>query len=792
MVAGTDMRRHWRGTVVVMLLVGLVGAIVLASVAGARRSDSALARFIDYSHSANLQLMVGRATPAQLDEFRRTPGAGTVAVLEGAAVQPTTPSPALANLATAMQLDTILGTRVDRPRVVKGRRANPNAANEINIGESLAAQLHIGVGGHLDLGSYTPQQIAAFQSGSSNVSNRPQGPPVHLDVVGIVRRPLDLGVLGGAGGVVLMSPAFAREHASDIGTFGGDILRVRTRTPSDLPAVTAAARRIFGKAPDFSVQSLAIESEGARNAIDVLTVALYVFAAVAGIAGLVAIAIVLNREVSISAADEPTLQALGTSRRQRVAINATRPLVIAGVGALLAVGVAIAASPLLPFGVARKADPDPGLHADWIVLGIGLAAVFLVVVLLAWIAARRSDRLASRAHRAGRARVGTRVADAANAAGLAPPAAAGLRMAVEPGSGDTAVPLRSAFVGVVFGVVGVVAVIVFASGLHHVATTPRLYGWTWSTAAETQQGSCDRNDAGLSRQPGVSAVAAICYIDIDIDGRPVVGWGLTPIAGSIGPEIVRGAAPRTPDEVALGVKTLDALHKKIGDTVEAHGPTGSVTYRIVGTTVFPRLADPQPLADGAWFTQPGLAPVQQSSENFTRFVVARLAPGADRAAIDAKLGQQRNIGVVEDSIRPVEISRLQQINWFPAVLAGLLALLALIAVAHALVTGTRRRRRDLALLKTLGFDRSQLRTTIACQATAIAVVGLVVGIPLGLLIGNTVWRVVANGLGVADVVAAPVLVLLIIPVVVLLVNAVAYFPGRAAARTRPAVALRAE
>jgi ABC-type lipoprotein release transport system permease subunit len=792
MVAGTDIRRHWRGTVVATLLIGLVGAIVMATVAGARRSDSSLARFNAYSRSSNLQLNVGRVTDAQIEAFRRTPGVGTVGVLQAAAVQLRTQNPVLQNLATAVELDRTIGTAVDRPRVVAGRRANPDAVDEVNVGESLAAVMHVGVGDHLDLDSFTPAQIAAFERGDPNASPTPEGPPIRLRIVGVVRRPLDLGDLGGAGGVVLLSPAFHRKYDTDIGTFQGEILRVRTRTPADLPAVTAGAQRIFANSPDYAVQSLAIESEGARNAIDVLTVALYVFALVATVAGLVAIGIVLNREVSISAADEPTLQALGTSRRQRVAINSARPLMMASGGALIAVIVAIAASPLLPFGVARKADPDPGLHADWRVLGIGFVAVLALVLATAWIAARRSDRLARTARERRGARLGSRVTDAANAAGLPPPATTGLRMAVEPGTGEAAVPLRSAFLGAIFGVLGVTAVVVFAAGLHHVSATPRLWGWTWNTAAETQQGACDGNDAGLSRQPGVSAVAAVCYSTIDLGGRPTVAWGLTPITGTIGPEIIAGQTPRTPNEVALGAKTMRALHKKIGDTVDARGPHGAVTYRIVGETVFPRLADPQPLADGAWFTQAGLAPVQTSSENFIRFVVMRFAPGADRAGIAQRLAHQQNIGMVEGSIRPVEIDRLEQISWFPAVLAGLLALLALIAVAHALITGTRRRRRDLAVLKTLGFDRTQLRTAIAWEATAIALVALVVGVPFGLLLGNAIWRLVADGLGVATVVAAPPLILLLVPAVIVLVNVIAYIPARAAARTRPALALRTE
>ena len=123
----------------------------------------------------------------------------------------------------------------------------------------------------------------------------------------------------------------------------------------------------------------------------------------------------------------------------------------------------------------------------------------------------------------------------------------------------------------------------------------------------------------------------------------------------------------------------------------------------------------------------------------------------------------------------------------------LLAALALLAVVHALGNTVTRRRRDLALLKALGFRRGQIRAAMAWDATTLAVVGLIVGIPSGLLVGRVAWRLVADGLGVAPVVTTPALgVLLTIPGAIVLVNAAALLPARAAARTVPSVALRAE
>ncbi len=160
---------------------------------------------------------------------------------------------------------------------------------------------------------------------------------------------------------------------------------------------------------------------------------------------------------------------------------------------------------------------------------------------------------------------------------------------------------------------------------------------------------------------------------------------------------------------------------------------------------------------------------------------------------------ERRVGAIPDVERPfgpsvpVEVDRLRQVNWLPAILAALLSVLALLAVGHALVTGVRRRRHELAILKTLGFDRRQTRATIAWQATTHTVIGLVLGIPAGLVVGRVVWRLVADGLGVSTTPAIPTLALLVtVPAALAAVNLIAFFPGAAAARTRPAVALRTE
>ncbi len=390
MLAGLEVRRRWRRVVLLAVLVGFVGSVVLATVSGARRTSSALSRFNRSSRAAELELFVGDATPAQLREFQHVKNVVSFAPLRGSALM-FPQAPALQAIAQA--IDTRFGTVVDRPRVIAGRLARSSAVDEVNIGEALAAQLHVGVGDHLDGESYSPAQIHECLTGGCGPATLPAGPRIRLRVVGIVRRPLDLGDRGAVGGVLVLTPAFNQEYEHQIGSWNGTILRVRAHDgATDVAQIAAAARQIFGKSPQFGVQDLAVDTQGAQNAIDVLVVALWAFAAVTGLAGLVAITIVLSRELSRPATDEAAQRALGLIRVQHIAVAGCQALPIAIGGAVVAVVGAACASGMFPIGVARRAEPDPGLHLDWTVLACGLVAVAAGILLLGLVTAALATR----------------------------------------------------------------------------------------------------------------------------------------------------------------------------------------------------------------------------------------------------------------------------------------------------------------------------------------------------------------------------------------------------------------
>jgi ABC-type antimicrobial peptide transport system permease subunit len=135
----------------------------------------------------------------------------------------------------------------------------------------------------------------------------------------------------------------------------------------------------------------------------------------------------------------------------------------------------------------------------------------------------------------------------------------------------------------------------------------------------------------------------------------------------------------------------------------------------------------------------------------------------------------------------------QSLGNTPIELGVVLAGGALVALGLTLLSSVRRRRRDIALLKALGFSRRQVVVTVAVQSTIAVGLGAVIGIPLGILAGRTLWNVFANSIHAVPRVVVPASSLLVIAAVALLLaNVIAALPARLAAKTSPAILLRAQ
>jgi predicted lysophospholipase L1 biosynthesis ABC-type transport system permease subunit len=342
----------------------------------------------------------------------------------------------------------------------------------------------------------------------------------------------------------------------------------------------------------------------------------------------------------------------------------------------------------------------------------------------------------------------------------------------------------------------------FGASLHHLATTPVLQGWNWDVTV----GNPHSDDVSataiplLAKNSDIAAFTAIAGpAPVRIGTRDTGLMGMDTVQGSVLPPFLEGRAPAGPDEIAVAARDLERAHRSVGQSVRVASEGGTRRMRIVGSMVLtPSIVNDQVrIGEGAVVTMDAFKALAmgdgQDLENVAENVfLARLEPGVDRIAALARL--QRDFpGTVLTALRPSDVENLRRVSALPSLLAALFAAIALLTVGHMLVSSVRRRRHDVAILRTIGFVRRQVSAAVAWQATTVVLVGLLVGVPVGLAAGRWSWSLVADQLGVAfrPIVPVGVIALGVVGSLVL-ANAVAALPGLLAARTRPAEALRTE
>ena len=547
----------------------------------------------------------------------------------------------------------------------------------------------------------------------------------------------------------------------------------------------------------------------------------------AGLAGLIALAVIvqlLSRQLTLDSAEFPVFRALGMTRGALVTLSLARTAVVTCAGGLIAVGIAIAASPLMPIGAARLAEAAPGVEVNLAVLAAGFAFFALmplaVLVPAAWGAAGRARGplgLAEPARASRVSRLGSMLGSAGSVTG-----GIGVRMAFEPGHGRTAVPVRSALVGTTVAVAAGLAAVVFGASLIGLVGTPHRYGQNWAQVLDLGFGGVTSQFAAkvLARDPALAGVAAGNYGQLHIGASQAIvpAIGIGPARGRDYLTLLAGRAPSAPDEIVLGAQTLRAVHRRVGQTVRVSGQPDREP-----ALVRARPPDHAHRRRGRVpIVQPGLVHRHRPGQRGRRagggavralpadrlpgrvicynFFLLRYRPGADARADGARLqaavtasGCPAGSCLVTADQRPSDIRNYTGVRDTPLLLGAVLALLAVATLIHVLLTSVRRRRPDLAVLKSLGLRPAQVLGTVLWQATALGAAALLVGLPLGVLAGRWAWVLFARSAGVAPGADIPVaLVLTAIPVTLLLAIAIAAGPGWAAARISPATVLRTE
>jgi ABC-type lipoprotein release transport system permease subunit len=793
LVLRAEFRARWRTWLILALIAGLFAGVVQAAAAGARRTDSAYPSLLAWSDAPDAMLFPFPGQSRTFGQFSLAAAARLPQAVQSAVLAAyTVAEPADANIVAPES--AVVPGRFWHRKILAGRLPDPARPGEVNISFSLAETSHLSVGDILPIALPTAaHQLHRFR----------------FHVVGIDAAPAEFPPQTGSGtDVVWATPAFYREHHSGLGVSPALALRLR-HGAADLPAVDREVSRLaHGKfVQSYPLASQAVNTE---HSIHQQAVALWLVSGLLGVIGLLLLGQLLARLSFLDSVEYGTLLALGMSRRALLAVGLSRAAVIGAAGGVAGALLAVAVSPLLPVGLAGVAEPHPGIRADGTVLGLGVATTVLATMAAAawpaWRAVRvgrvRAGPAPAATSSAARSR-GPRLAAKATAGVGSVTAVIGVRLALQPGAGRTALPVRSTIASAVVGVAALTAALVFSASLGNLLATPPLYGVTWDAyVSNMQQAGITHAARAAASDPAVAAWAT------GYSGAPVTIRGVRAdtIAllpghhGSLLPVLLQGHLPLGPGEIAVGERTLAAMHARLGETVDvALGSFRAHRLKIVGTAVFPTLSDVLGLGKGATLSVGGLRallpPGVPAPPLDTLLVRFRPSAASGQAGLNAFAAREARLGpfLTQGPATPTDLVNFGRVQDLPLLLGIALALLALLTIAHLLLTSVRRRRRDFAVLRSLGFTRRQVRSAVSWQASALSGAALCLGVPAGIVCGRIAWKIFADQLGILPVTVLPLVALaVVVPAGLLLAVAVAAVPGESAARARPAEMLRSE
>jgi hypothetical protein len=819
----------------VAVLCGLLGAVALAALAGARRTESAYGRYLTATNASDVQVNVPSPLQSLDKRVAALPGIRSSATWLGMDANPVVHGrvdPDFQTNGFAGSVNGELFTQ-DTMTVVAGHLPALDSTHQIALTAAVARLFGVGVGGRVTY---------QFADGLS-LQRNPPTKDLTYRVAAIVELPPVLVDQFDQTASAVLPPAATAVAERLPGSVAFSWVGVRLVNGSaGVPAFQAAVTHLsaqVGGGYIFAIRKLDTVHQQVQEAIRPQAVALAVLGALAALALLVLVGQALAQQVDRASTQAAALRAMGfTHFENALASGLGGALALTG-GIALAIAGAMALSPLAPVGPVRQVDPARGLQFDTTVL-LGGAAVLALLLLgtLAWLSWRAVGTDAELQFRGS-----TFFSRSAPQLGLPVTAELGAQYALgaAPGNGRTVV--RANLIGSIVAVGAVVTAAVFAASLNGLVTHPDRYGWNWGVLVENQGGyggflpdqvtpaTLGDGDGPLdhfmSTIPGIAGWSTFGFTQLPIDGEVIPVLGLATHRGDVEPPTVAGqslsdtqaqdilASPKlAPNQIELGALTLQQLGKAVGDTVRVGtGPTAR-TLKIVGTVTLPSigvtLSDHVSLGRGAMLAESTLLSALDFSkvarENVPEAIPALpstlaldLKPGASAGTVVARLRAfavtQGGAGDLyrEPRVLGAQIVNAGQMGSQPVALAIALAAGMLLSLMATVLAAARRRRRQLALLKALGMTRSQLRNIVTVQTLTLLFIAVVVGLPLGIAAGHLLWINFAGSLGVVPVVVIP-LVALVIGVIALFVagTALGTVPAGLAASTPTTLVLRSE
>lgn len=779
LVARSEVRSRWWTLLGLALLVAVVATVSFSALGGARRTASALDRFVEATQARDARVNV--TEPPVADELRDLLEEQPFVEEQARVFTLVFGTGGGEFLSILSSPDPEFQSTVDRPLVMDGRMPMPGSTREIAIDEQAQQEYDLEPGDQVITQTMDPENLACAIAQTCPLQ-LPDGPEEALVVTGVYRD-ADAFVSRDVSPEASAPASFFAEYGDRTGVLGAEVQVRLTGGADDID-------RLNELVSDEDVLGIVIDAENdyieaPADAIAVQSATLVVFALVTGLAGAAIVAQALTRHLNVP--DRALLLAeLGMPPRSR-ALGLALPAIGAGVVGLVlgALGAGLL-SGRFPVGQVRRIEPDPGLRPDHLVLVAGgLLGLAALAAWCLWRSSRLNRRASARSPRSS-------VLAGRLAAGGAPvTVVAGARLALEAGRGRSAVPVRSALIGAAIGISGLVAAAVVGASLDALVDAPDRWGFNWSsTGTPLDPTTLEARVPEIAARDGIDGVAIYRIGLLDLEGKDITGHALQATEGRIEHTLLDGDRPIAGDEVALGEITQRDLGVGIGDTVVATTSDGeAIDLEVVGTVVLPTIQDRRP-GEGALLTFEGWEQASRSEGNFE--LVLRYDRAADVDDLEATLTTEQAIGFREASLP----GRLDNLDEGSAVFPGLIAFFIVIGalgLLHALVTSVRRRRQTFAVWRAMGFTPGQVRRSVLTQGLLVTASGILVGVPVGLVVGRFAWAQVIGDFGVVDAPTNPVgLLIAVVPVALIAALALAAGPAWSAGRGPAAVFLRSE
>lgn len=757
----SNLRSHWRSAALVVLIAGLCGGLTMAAVAGARRTSTAFVRFVSASKEPQIFVAAPDRETARLsaDVMRAKVDPELVAEAVFLAAQPAD-SGAGADVTVVGSLTDVAGGELLVPKIVSG--ALPVGPRDVAVNEVAAHDLGVGPGDRFAMLGYSQAMFEACASGAPACA--PDVDLGEVTVTGVLRSPED--ITPELSGSLTIDPSLAltRDWVSRVAAqqwYSGALVAdtgERAQLLADLTAAIGAGRVTGGSADVF----IDADSDGDPTrtiaALDFERNGLLILALLTGLSGLVAIPQALARQQSVTDEEQAALRALGSTTRSRVLAVGLWSLLVGAASAAVAVVGAIAMSPAFPIGLARRAEPSLGYHADWPVLLAGLVATLLTIVATALLVAALARRRSPIVCRGVVARL----------FGSAPPVASTAgRFLLDRGRLSSVA--RTALSTGVLGVAIMVSAATVVRSQDHLVARPDLYGAPWDVQGSVADGTPDPAALVAVRDSAdIAAAAVISGGRLDVGGTDVGAVGIEAVKGALSPTILAGRTAKADGEIVLSPRLMDDQGLHLGDTVDVGPPDAAARLTVVGRGI--------PITIGSYTSD--LA-VTLGAADFERYahvtdiegeggvvIAVQTAPGADLADVHAVLapisgGGERLIG---QSFRPASIANLDRVKRVPQIIIGFAALLTVLVLTYALVTVATRRRHDLAVLRALGMRPGAARRVMWWHGGFLSVFVIVVGVPIGLIGGRLLWHAISASVDSKYVPLTPALALAVVAV----------------------------